>query len=167
MEVVELQPLIWATTACSQSVCPREPYGRGSSGHIRGGMASNPHTMNTRENHGRRLSAQNSGRRWALPAVPMGAGGRPHSGGILVTSSFSWAGSGVLDGCEVGADRRKHWSAQDDPLAENGEFTDTPCPAHGGGSFRPWVGFLTPRRGRPDAHPGHHRPFRPDGCLLH
>ena len=71
-------------------------------------MASNPHTMNTRENHGRRLSAQNSGRRWALPAVPMGAGGRPHSGGILVTSSFSWAGSGVLDGCEVGADSRKH-----------------------------------------------------------
>ena len=42
MEVVELQPLIWATLARSQSVCPWEPYGRGSSGHIRGGMASNP-----------------------------------------------------------------------------------------------------------------------------
>jgi len=111
MEVLELQPLIWATTACSQSVCPREPYGRGSSGHIRGGMASNPHTMNTREHHGRRLSAKSSGRRWTLPAVPVGAGGRPHSVGIVVTSSFPWTGSGVLDGCEVDADRRKHRSA--------------------------------------------------------
>ena len=115
MEVLELQPLIWATTACSQSVCPRAPYGRGSSGHIKGGMASNPHTMNTRENQKRASSAKRRGCRWALLAVPVGAGGRPHSVGIRVTSSFSWAGSGVLDGCEVGADRRKNRSAWNNP----------------------------------------------------
>ena len=84
---------------------------RGGCEHVKGRVASNPHTMNTREHHGRRLSAKSSGRRWTLPAVPVGAGGRPHSVGILVTSSFSWAGSGVLDGGEVGADRRKHWFA--------------------------------------------------------
>ena len=125
MEVVELLPLIWATLARSQSVCPWEPYGRGSSGHIRGGMASNPPTMRTRRNHGRRLFAKNSGRRWTLPAVPMGAGGRPHTAGKLVTSSFSWAGSGVLDGCEVGADRRRNRFAQKNLSAQNSLFTDT------------------------------------------
>ena len=124
MEVVELLPLIWATLARSQSVCPWEPYGRGSSGHIRGGMASNPPTMRTRRNHGRRLFAKNSGRRWTLPAVPMGAGGRPHTAGKLVTSSFSWAGSGVLDGCEVGADRRRNRFAQKNLSAQNSLFTD-------------------------------------------
>ena len=124
MEVLELQPLIWATTACSQSVCPREPYGRGSSGHIRGGMASNPHTMNTRENQKRASCARRRGRRWTLLAVPVGAGGRPHSVGIGVTSSFSWAGSGVLDGNEVGADRRKNRGAQNDPSVQNSESTD-------------------------------------------
>ena len=85
---------------------------RGGCEHVKGRVASNPHTMNTREHHGRRLSAKNSGRRWMLPAVPVGAGGRPHSVGKLVTSSFSWAGSGVLDGNEVGADRRKNRGAQ-------------------------------------------------------
>ena len=124
MEVVELLPLIWATLARSQNVCPWQPYGRGSSGHIRGGMASNPHTMNTREHHGRRLSAKNSGRRWTLPAVPMGAGGRPPSVGKLVTSSFPWAVSGVLDGCEVGADRPKHRSAWNNPSALKSPPTD-------------------------------------------
>ena len=125
MEVVELLPLIWATLARSQSVCPWEPYGRGSSGHIRGGMASNPPTMRTRRNHGRRLFAKSSGRRWTLPAVPVGAGGRPHSVGKLVTSSFSWAGSGVLDGNEVGADRRKNRGASSLMPAWNELFTDT------------------------------------------
>jgi len=125
MEVVELLPLIWATLARSQSVCPWEPYGRGSSGHIRGGMASNPPTMRTRRNHGRRLFAKNSGRRWTLPAVPVGAGGRPPSVGKLVASSFPWAVSGVLDGGEVGADRRRNRFAQKNLSAQNKWFTDT------------------------------------------
>ena len=87
---------------------------RGGCEHVKGRVASNPHTMN----------AKRRGRRWTLPAVPVGAGGRPPSVGKLVTSSFSWAGSGVLDGGEVGADRRKHCGAQSDPPAENDQFTD-------------------------------------------
>ena len=98
---------------------------RGGCEHVKGRVASNPHTMNTREHHGRRLSAKSSGRRWTLPAVPVGAGGRPHSVGKLVTSSFSWAESGVLDGGEVGADRRKHRFASNNPSAPNNPFTDT------------------------------------------
>jgi hypothetical protein len=98
---------------------------RGGCEHVKGRVASNPHIMNTREHHGRRLSAKNSGRRWTLPALPVGAGGRPHRVGKLVTSSFSWAGSGVLDGGEVGADRRKHWFAANCLMLANGEFTDT------------------------------------------
>ena len=125
MEVVELLPLIWATLARSQSVCPWEPYGRGSSGHIRGGMASNPHTMNTRENQKRASCERRRGRRWTLLAVPVGAGGRPPSVGIGVTSSFSWAGSGVLGGCEVGADRRKNWFIANNPSLAKNPFTDT------------------------------------------
>ena len=97
---------------------------RGGCEHVKGRVASNPHTMNTREHHGRRLSAKSSGRRWTLPAVPVGAGGRPHSVGKLVTSSFSWAESGVLDGGEVGADRRKHRFASNNPSAWKSPFTD-------------------------------------------
>ena len=99
---------------------------RGGCEHVKSMVTSCSHIMNTREHHGRRLSAKNSGRRWTLPAVPVGAGGRPHSVGILVTSSFSWAGSGVLDGCEVGADRRKHWFAANNPSAAKSPPTDTP-----------------------------------------
>ena len=95
---------------------------RGGCEHVKGRLASNPHIMNTREHHGRRLSAKNSGRRWMLPAVPMGAGGRPHSVGKLVTSSFSWAGSGVLDGNEVGADRRKNRGAANEMPAANDPY---------------------------------------------
>ena len=98
---------------------------RGGCEHVKSMVTSCSHTMNTREHHGRRLSAKNSGRRWTRPAVPMGAGGRPPSVGKLVTSSFSWAGSGVLDGYEVGADRRKHWCAQYDLSAQNKMPTDT------------------------------------------
>ena len=98
---------------------------RGGCEHVKGRVASNPHTMRTRRNPKRALSAKSSGRRWTLPAVPVGAGGRPHSVGKLVTSSFSWAGSGVLDGNEVGADRRKNRGAQNDPSAQNSESTDT------------------------------------------
>ena len=108
---------------------------RGGCEHVKSMVTSCSHIMNTREHHGRRLSAKNSGRRWTLLAVPMGAGGRSHSVEILVTSSFSWAGSGVLDGCEVGADRRKHWSAQYDLSAQNKMPTDrmprgTAAPPH-------------------------------------
>ena len=71
---------------------------RGGCEHVKGRVASNPLTMNTRENQKRASSAKRRGRRGALPAVPMGAGGRPPSVGKPVTSSFSWAGSGVLDG---------------------------------------------------------------------
>ena len=102
---------------------------RGGCEHVKGRVASNPHIMNTREHHGRRLSAKNSGRRWTLLAVPVGAGGRPHSVGKLVTSSFSWAGSGVLDGNEVGADRRKNRGASSLMPTSNELFTDRP-PRH-------------------------------------
>ena len=98
---------------------------RGGPEHVKSMVASCSHTMNTREHHGRRLSAKHSGRRWKLLAVPVGAGGRPHSVGILVTSSVSWAGSGVLDGCEVGADRRKHWFAANKYAAANHQLTDS------------------------------------------
>ena len=81
---------------------------RGGCEHVKGRVASNPLTMNTRENQKRASSAKRRGRRGALPAVPMGAGGRPPSVGKPVTSSFSWAGSGVLDGARsaqiVGSD---------------------------------------------------------------
>ena len=97
---------------------------RASPEHIKGRVASNPHTMSTRENLKMASCAKTTGRRWTLLAVPVGAGGRPHSVGILVTSSFSWAGSGVLDGCEVGADRRKNRGAANDPSAANSPPTD-------------------------------------------
>ena len=98
---------------------------RGGCEHVKGRVASNPLTMNTRENQKRASSAKRRGRRGALPAVPMGAGGRPPSVGKLVTSSFSWAGSGVLDGGEVGADRRKHQSAYNNASAWKSKSTDT------------------------------------------
>ena len=98
---------------------------RGGCEHVKGRLASNPHIMNTREHHGRRFSVKNSGRRWTLPAVPVGAGGRPPSVGKPVTSSFSWAGSGVLDGNEVGADRRKNRVLRTTPCAAKSKFTDT------------------------------------------
>ena len=128
---------------------------RGGCEHVKSMVTSCSHTMNTREHHGRRLSAKNSGRRWTLPAVPMGAGGRPPSVGKLVTSSFPWAVSGVLDGCEVGADRRKNWFAASDWSAAKSQFTDSShvCCARG-------------RRNRPRRARGR-LPCRPDVRVSH
>ena len=95
--------------------------------HIKGRVASNPHTMSNRENLKMASCAKRTGRRWTLLAVPVGAGGRPHTVGKPVTSSFSWTVRGVLDGCEVGADRRKHWFAANEGAAGNDLSTEVRC----------------------------------------